>query len=76
MVDDKHSADQMMIEVGLVENLDGTSIFLKKFGEEVCFLIATIPRVSEAHCGYTSLHEYVITILQIFLFFLFGMVTR
>ena len=26
------------------------------------FLEGLIPRVSEAHCEYTSLHEYVITI--------------
>ena len=34
-IDDKHSADQMMIEVGLVENVDETSKSWKKFGKEV-----------------------------------------
>ena len=37
-IDDKHKADQMMIEVGLVEKNDVTNMFSKKSGDDVWFL--------------------------------------
>ena len=34
-IEDKHRADHMMIEVGLVEKVDATNMFSKKSGDEV-----------------------------------------
>ena len=34
-----------------------------QWGRVKIFVEGLIPRVSEAHCGYASLHEYVITII-------------